>query len=149
MIHPCCFYVVWLYPELPDGFQKYDTQLLKQIFVKYAVHNRLFQKKRPVHHPVSYTHLICAWGEDAGRLIKAHAKKGSLIWVTGSLELEAFTKRDGATADKRMKILLDNWGFVPVGKARPLKEGQAKTDPGNTSIQEYEGIDGDRDTLPG
>ena len=92
---------------------------------------------------------ICAWGEDANRLIKAHAKKGSLIWVTGSLELEAFTKRDGVTADKRMKVLLDNWGFVPVGKARPSKEGQAKTDPGNTSIQEYEGIDGDRDTLPG
>ena len=92
---------------------------------------------------------ICAWGEDANRLIKAHAKKGSLIWVAGSLELKAFTKRDGATADKRMKVLLDNWGFVPVGKARPSKEGQAKTDPENTSIQEYEGIDGDRDTLPG
>ena len=92
---------------------------------------------------------ICAWGEDANRLIKAHAKKGSLIWVAGSLELETFTKRDGTTADKRMKVLLDNWGFVPVGKARPSKEGQAKTDPENTSIQEYEGIDGDRDTLPG
>ncbi len=38
---------------------------------------------------------VCAWGEDANRLMKAHAKKGSLIWVTGSLELEPYTKRDG------------------------------------------------------
>ena len=57
---------------------------------------------------------VCAWGEDANRLMKAHAKKGSLIWVTGSLELEPYTKRDGISIDKRMKILLDNWGFVPV-----------------------------------
>ena len=53
---------------------------------------------------------VCAWGEDANRLMKAHAKKGSLIWVTGSLELEPYTKRDGISIDKRMKILLDNWG---------------------------------------
>lgn len=50
---------------------------------------------------------VCAWGEDANRLMKAHAKKGSLIWVTGSLELEPYTKRDGISIDKRMKILLD------------------------------------------
>ena len=37
---------------------------------------------------------VCAWGEDANRLMKAPANKGSLIWVTGSLELEPYTKRD-------------------------------------------------------
>lgn len=44
---------------------------------------------------------ICAWGEDANRLIRARAKKGSLIWVTGSLELEPYTKLDGVTIDPR------------------------------------------------
>lgn len=92
---------------------------------------------------------ICAWSEDANRLIKARAKKGSLIWVTGSLELEPYTKRDGVTVDKRMKILLDNWGFVPVGGAKTSKEGQAQTTSEVPSQQDYEGIDGDRDTLPG
>lgn len=92
---------------------------------------------------------ICAWGEDANRLIKARAKKGSLIWVTGSLELEPYTKRDGVTIDKRMKILLDNWGFVPVGGAKTSKEGLAQTAPEVPSHQDYDGIDGDRDTLPG
>lgn len=92
---------------------------------------------------------ICTWGEDAGRLMKARAKKGSLIWVTGSLELEPYKKRDGITTDKRMKILLDNWGFVPVGGAKTAKASHAQTNPEITSQQEYEGIDGDRDTLPG
>ena len=86
---------------------------------------------------------VCAWGEDANRLMKAHAKKGSLIWVSGSLELEPYTKRDGISIDKRMKILLDNWGFVPVGRV-----GASKQEP-TPPKQEYDGIDGERDALPG
>lgn len=92
---------------------------------------------------------ICAWGEDANRLMRARAKKGSLIWVSGSLELEPYTKRDGVTIDKRMKILLDNWGFVPVGGAKTSKESLAQESPEVLPQQSYEGIDGDRDTLPG
>ena len=42
---------------------------------------------------------VCAWNDDAGRLKNAKAKKGSLIWVSGSLELEVFTKRDGVTVE--------------------------------------------------
>lgn len=92
---------------------------------------------------------ICAWGEDAGRLMKAHAKKGSLIWVSGALELEQYVKRDGVTADRRMKILLDNWGFVPVGRAMASQESRSHTASDIPSQQECGGIDGERDTLPG
>lgn len=92
---------------------------------------------------------ICAWGEDANRLMRARAKKGSLIWVTGSLELEPYTKRDGVTIDKRMKVLLDNWGFIPVGGARTSKEDHAPERPETTSPPQAEVIDGDRDSLPG
>lgn len=92
---------------------------------------------------------ICAWGEDANRLMRARAKKGSLIWVTGSLELEPYTKRDGVTIDKRMKVLLDNWGFIPVGGARTSKEDLAPERPETTLPPQAEVIDGDRDSLPG
>ena len=92
---------------------------------------------------------VCAWGEDANRLMKAHAKKGSLIWVTGSLELEPYTKRDGISIDKRMKILLDNWGFVPVGRVGASKQEPTPPDPKIPPKQEYDGIDGERDALPG
>ena len=81
--------------------------------------------------------------------MKAHAKKGSLIWVTGSLELEPYTKRDGISIDKRMKILLDNWGFVPVGRAGSSKQEPTPPEPKIPPKQEYDGIDGERDALPG
>lgn len=91
---------------------------------------------------------VCAWGEDANRLMKAHAKKGSLIWVTGSLELEPYTKRDGISIDKRMKILLDNWGFVPVGRVGASKQEPTPPDPKIPPKQEYDGIDGERHQCP-
>ena len=77
---------------------------------------------------------ICAMGDDAERLVRARVRKGSLIWISGSLELEVYTRRDGTATDKRLKVLLDNWGFVPVGNPGALK--------GSTEI------DGDREPLP-
>lgn len=90
----------------------------------------------------------CAWGGDAQRLSKAGVKKGSLIWISGSLELEEFVKRDGQTKDKRLKVLLDNWGFVPVGKAKG-SDGARTNDASEMPAPVFEaGIDGDRDPLP-
>lgn len=86
---------------------------------------------------------ICAMGGDADRLIRARVKKGSLIWVSGSLELEIFTGKDGSTTDKRLKILLDNWGFVPVANKDVLEQ------PPSTLTAASAKIDGDREPLPG
>lgn len=84
---------------------------------------------------------VCAWNEDAQRLVNAKVKQGSLVWVAGSLELEPYTKRDGITIDKRMKIMLDNWGFVPITRPKYSRKDQ--------STKEPEAVDGDRDSLPG
>ena len=86
---------------------------------------------------------ICAMGGDADRLIRARVKKGSLIWGSGSLELEIFTGKDGSTTDKRLKILLDNWGFVPVANKDVLEQ------PPSTLTAASAEIDGDREPLPG
>ena len=51
--------------------------------------------------------------------------------------------------DKRMKILLDNWGFVPVGRVGASKQEPTPPDPKIPPKQEYDGIDGERDALPG
>ena len=92
---------------------------------------------------------ICAMGDDAERIVRAHVKKGSLIWVSGFLELEIFTKKDGITTDKCLKVLLDNWGFVPVGVGRAEISAQNSEPPEMISVESTEIIDGDRDTLPG
>ena len=93
---------------------------------------------------------VWAWGENAVRIIKAKVKKGSLIWISGSLELEEFMKTDGVTTDKRLKLFLDRWGYVRTGSH---KQGETKQNdtPDTAAVQEgfyCEEINGDRDELP-
>ena len=89
---------------------------------------------------------VWAWGNDAKRLIKGKVKKGSLIWVSGQLELEEFIKKDGITADKRLKVTLDNWGYISSGKP---KENAAEDTLPCESYNPPPEIDGDREELPG
>ena len=102
---------------------------------------------------------VWAWGDDAKRLIQRGVKKGSLIWVSGQLELEAYKKQDGTT-DKRLKVMLDNWGFIAAGKPKGSAAGEtaetvkpigadqtAEADKPNDTRPDGV-IDGDRETLP-
>lgn len=90
---------------------------------------------------------ICAIGGDAERIVHAQVMKGSLIWVSGSLELEVFTKKDGITTDKRLKVLLDNWGFVP-GRASRADNTALNNEPPEVAAESEVVIDGERDNLP-
>lgn len=65
---------------------------------------------------------VWAWENDARYLIKRKVKQGSLIWVSGSIELEEYTKQDGENKDKRLKVKLDNWDYVPSEKSYVAKE---------------------------
>ena len=92
---------------------------------------------------------VWAWGDDAKHLINGKVKKGSLIWVSGELILETFKKQDGTT-DKRLKVKLDNWSYISVGK--PKNGDTSEYAPPDTSIP-YDTapngeIDGDREILP-
>lgn len=98
---------------------------------------------------------VWAWRDDATRLMKRKVKKGSLIWVSGSLEMESYQKRDGTTTDKRLKVTLDNWGFVPGGKASAdrveadVPQAGCSSDVSQTQALPNREIDGDREQLPG
>ena len=97
---------------------------------------------------------VWARKEHAENLIKAHVKKGSLIWVSGSVELEEFMKKDATTLDKRLKIELSNWGFVAVGKPKSDTNSQTQLngelggDFPSGSIPSGGEIDGNREELP-
>ncbi len=88
---------------------------------------------------------VWAWGDQAARLINAGAHKGSLLWITGSLELEVYTKLDGRTADKRMKIKLNDWSFVHSSKGSYAPHHKVAD---TSSATTAEVIDGDREELP-
>ena len=89
---------------------------------------------------------VCAMDGHAQRIAKAYVKKGCLLWISGSLELEVYTKRDGVTTDKRMKIMLDNWGFVPIRTRANQALSEQSHDKATTEAVVV--IDGDRDSLP-
>jgi single-strand binding protein len=45
---------------------------------------------------------VWAWGYQAEQLKRLGVRKGSIIWVSGALELEEFVNRDGSTRDMGM-----------------------------------------------
>jgi len=96
---------------------------------------------------------VWAWGENAAHLIKSKVKKGSLIWVSGQLTLEEYKKRDEST-DKRLKVILNSWGYIPAGRSKNGDAGDEATAYGTadptTPYDTPPGgeIDGDREILP-
>ena len=87
---------------------------------------------------------VWAWGYMAQRIAKCSLSKGDSIFLSGTLELEEFTKKDGITKDKRLKLRLYDWAPVPK-----------KRETGRPAQNETEGfpvfaeqIDGDREELP-
>ncbi len=94
---------------------------------------------------------VWAWDTDASRLVRAGVKKGSFLWIAGSLELADCTERNGEAKTKQLKVSLDNWGFVPVGKAKHNNDAHTGSMEPPTDFTGYsvtEELDGNRDFLP-
>ena len=91
---------------------------------------------------------VWAWGVLTQQLLDRSVRKGSLISVSGSLELEEYTKKDGVTRDKGLRLELSDWGFVP-------SQGRTGQSPGQTADTAQRPIpipdstiDGERENLP-
>lgn len=90
---------------------------------------------------------VWAWGVLTQQLLDRSVRKGSLLSVSGSLELEEYTKKDGVTRDKRLKLKLAEWDFVPTrqrGKSSKRTEGAPETEESGKAGT----IDGERESLP-
>ncbi len=79
----------------------------------------------------------------AKQLHEAGVGKGSQIWVSGSLELTDFVKKDGVTHDKALKLKLRDWG--PAGSE--TKADFPRPDQHDAALAGV--IDGEREALPG
>lgn len=89
---------------------------------------------------------VWAWGNLAQQLMQLGVKAGSLVWVSGSLELEDYVKKDGKTRDKQLKLKLRDWGFVSRDKTPKKQKGTRISH--DSSAAPVGVIDGDRETLP-
>ena len=100
------------------------------------------------HRTRTQYYQVWARGDVMRRLQKAGVKKGSLLWVSGSLELEEYTRKDGVTRGKGLRLELSDWGFVPnQGRAGQQPGQTADTAQGHLPIPDST-IDGELETLP-
>lgn len=82
--------------------------------------------------------------------MKCNVAKDSSIWVSGFLELTDYTSKDRDAKDKRLKLTLKDWGFLP-GTARSKQKPESQTGASNASTTDAPAakvIDGERDELP-
>lgn len=86
---------------------------------------------------------VWAWGHLARNLVNRKVRKGSLIWVSGSLELVEYTKKDQVTHDKQLKLKLDDWDYVPAFQGKTESGIPQPEPPAPVGT-----VDGEREALP-
>ena len=90
---------------------------------------------------------VWAFGQLADQLKQAGVKKNSYLWVSGSLELVEYVKKDGITRDKQLKLTLTDWRFAQPQR-RQQRPAESAPFPDQTDIGIAEVIDGDWENLP-
>ena len=96
------------------------------------------------------SYQVWAWNENVSRLTALGVKKGSFLWLTGSMQLVDCTEDHGKVKTKVMKIFLTNWGYIPTKRSIP-GQMDAENDTGQLSDTQEppdEVMDGDRTALP-
>lgn len=108
-----------------------------------------FNLKEQARKGRTQSYQVWAWGEDASRLKRKKVGKGSLIWLTGTMELVDCTSNQGKDQVKLLKVYLSNWGFLPSQHTKG-SFGAAKQEPEiSTPVPTPDRVlDGDREFLP-
>lgn len=133
------FVIGWVTTELELKNSQND-----QPYVRFGFAENIGSKDRAR----TQYYQVWAWREDAERLVKAGVHKGSLLYLAGSLELENYTKKDGLTVDKRLRISLNDWGFVPARNGKSANNTLQNNISENDSALNAPYINGDKDELP-
>nr|WP_300815365.1 single-stranded DNA-binding protein [uncultured Acetatifactor sp.] len=77
-------------------------------------------------HPNFYQCVL--FGKATERISRAGVRKGSLLFITGDLDLVEFTRRSDGTKGMIPKITVYDWNYVPSGKR--TEGSNANTDSG-------------------
>ena len=65
-------------------------------------------------HPNFYQCVL--FGKAAEKVCKAGVKKGSLLFITGDLDLVEFTRKSDNSKGMIPKITVYEWNYIPTGK---------------------------------
>ncbi len=94
------------------------------------------------------TYQVWVWGSDVHRMKRLGIKSGSLIWLTGKLELVDCTMDHGKVQTKVLKVYCSDFGYLPQ---RGTIKADTKQSTGIAAADDLpipEEIDGDRMPLP-
>lgn len=94
------------------------------------------------------TFQVWVWGSDVARIVRLGIKKGSMIWICGSMELVECTQQRGKVRTKVQKVFCSNFGFLPTNKESNqtvLQENSISDPPSPPAVVE---LDGNRMPLP-
>ena len=134
---------VFVFGQVGDDLELKTSQK-GNVYVCFWLRERLAQGRYQQYQ-------VWAWGEDAQHLERLCVKKGSIIWLAGSLQLVDCTVNHGQTKTKLLKVALTDWGFLPTHRSMPSSTHPAVSEPANNEQPpDFPGgiLDGDRDTLP-
>ena len=92
------------------------------------------------------SYQVWIWDHLVPKLKRLKIKKGSLIWVTGSLELVDFIAKDGQEPFKLLKINCNDLGIIRVNPATNSAAESKTAESVPTGLPVI--LDGDRDQLP-
>lgn len=106
-----------------------------------------FYLKEQIGNGQAQTFQVWAWGELVNYITRIGIRKGSMIWISGTLELVDCTVNQGQNKTKRMKIYLSGCGYV-LGSSKQQKDAENNEASENTTLFIAEEWDGDRMPLP-
>lgn len=112
-------------------------------YVRFELTERIGGKE---NGRTQYFH-VCAFAENAVRIISAGAAKGALIRVFGSLEQETYGASDGNSVSMRMKIMLTEWRLLSIGVSGKIKLSE-QSNPDIVEPYKVTAIDGEKEPLP-
>ena len=105
-----------------------------------------FYLKEHLGNGQAQTFQVWAWGDLAKHITRIGVRKGSLIWISGTLQLTDCTIDQGARKTKRMKVYLSTCGYV-YGRQSKQPEDTCNEMASLTPPFAAE-LDGDRMPLP-
>ena len=109
-----------------------------------------FSFKEQIGKGRTQSYQVWAWNEDVSRLVALGVKKGSLLWLTGTMHLVDCTEEQGKVKTKVMKVFLTNWEYLPTRRSTS-NQVDAENDTGqlpDPHMPPAEVMDGDRTALP-
>lgn len=92
------------------------------------------------------TYQVWVWDNVVSKLQRLHIKKGSMIWVSGSLELVDCTVKGGQEKTKMLKVYCNDLGSI---RYTPMANSSAESrnaESASTGLPVE--LDGDRNQLP-